>query len=217
MKKPQTVVLILVGVWTYSTIWALLPFLGWGSYGPEPFHTSCSIDWIGKSVSAQTYVWFIFISIVVLPVLVMAYSYYHVLVTVRTQVTPIAPEAVSTGPPSRVAHPAHGITFERGIDRRANKIVFVTMLLYCIAWLPYAVLSMLSTVGVHLPDMMTMIPCILAKSQCAFNPIVYLITHRPFRHSFYHICRCNPSMYINENASQIERNQLELIIDETRM
>ena len=32
-------------IWAYTVFWAVLPAFGFGSYGPEPFGTSCTINW----------------------------------------------------------------------------------------------------------------------------------------------------------------------------
>lgn len=32
-------------VWVYTFFWAFLPAFGFGTYGPEPYGTSCTINW----------------------------------------------------------------------------------------------------------------------------------------------------------------------------
>ncbi|CAL8313412.1 unnamed protein product [Lota lota] len=35
-----------IGIWLLAGLWAVLPLLGWWSYGPKPFGLACSVDWI---------------------------------------------------------------------------------------------------------------------------------------------------------------------------
>ncbi|RXM36744.1 Opsin-5 [Acipenser ruthenus] len=43
--EQRHIALLVLLVWIYTTAWAILPVLGFGSYGPEPFGISCTIDW----------------------------------------------------------------------------------------------------------------------------------------------------------------------------
>ncbi|CAG0901116.1 unnamed protein product [Darwinula stevensoni] len=48
---------IIASVWAFSAFWTLPPLFGlWSRYGPEPFHTSCSVDWHDGSLSAIIYI-----------------------------------------------------------------------------------------------------------------------------------------------------------------
>ncbi|XP_055955064.1 rhodopsin, G0-coupled-like [Patella vulgata] len=40
--KPHHMISLM---WAYSLVWTVPPLFGWSSYIPEPFGTSCSIDW----------------------------------------------------------------------------------------------------------------------------------------------------------------------------
>ena len=41
----QVVLITLAVIYANSAIWSIGPILGWGSYGLEPYGTSCTLDW----------------------------------------------------------------------------------------------------------------------------------------------------------------------------
>lgn len=71
------------GSWIYSLLWTLPPFLGWSSYGPEGPGTTCSVQWHLRSPTSVSYVLCLFIFCLLLPLLLMVYSYGRILVAIR--------------------------------------------------------------------------------------------------------------------------------------
>lgn len=71
------------GSWLYSLLWTLPPFLGWSSYGPEGPGTTCSVQWQLRSPTSISYVLCLFIFCLLLPLLLMVYSYGRILVAIR--------------------------------------------------------------------------------------------------------------------------------------
>lgn len=43
--EKRHISLSIVLVWVYTFFWAFLPTFGFGTYGPEPYGTSCTINW----------------------------------------------------------------------------------------------------------------------------------------------------------------------------
>lgn len=43
--EKRHISLSIVLVWVYTFFWAFLPAFGFGTYGPEPYGTSCTINW----------------------------------------------------------------------------------------------------------------------------------------------------------------------------
>lgn len=69
--------------WFYSLFWTLPPLLGWSSYGPEGPGTTCSVQWHLRSPSSILYVLCLFIFCLLLPLLLMLYSYGRILMAIR--------------------------------------------------------------------------------------------------------------------------------------
>ncbi|KAF7660603.1 hypothetical protein LDENG_00278730, partial [Lucifuga dentata] len=71
------------GSWFYSLFWTMPPFLGWSSYGPEGVGISCSVQWHLRSLTNISYVSCLFIFCLLLPLLLMVYSYGRILIAIR--------------------------------------------------------------------------------------------------------------------------------------
>lgn len=71
------------GSWLYALLWTLPPLLGWSRYGPEGAGTTCSVQWHLRTPASVLYVLCLFVFCLLLPFLVMVYSYGRILVVVR--------------------------------------------------------------------------------------------------------------------------------------
>ncbi|KAL8190082.1 UNVERIFIED_CONTAM: hypothetical protein K2H54_039455 [Gekko kuhli] len=71
------------GSWFYSLIWTVPPLFGWGSYGTEGAGTSCSIQWSSESLESVSYIICLFLFCLVIPVMVMIYSYGRLFYAVK--------------------------------------------------------------------------------------------------------------------------------------
>ncbi|XP_029966152.1 opsin-5 [Salarias fasciatus] len=151
-------------VWLYAAFWATMPLLGWGSYAPEPFGTSCTLDWwlAQASLSGQSFVMAILFFCLVLPTGIIVFSYVMIIFKVKSSAKEIS-------------------NFDARIRNNHNleiKLTKVAMLIcagFLIAWIPYAVVSVVSAFGEpdSVPIPVSVIPTLLAKSSAMYNPIIY--------------------------------------------
>lgn len=76
----RTIGTVITGIWLYASLWALLPLLGWGSYGPEPFGLACSIDWIGyeESLNHSTFIMALATLCTFLPCVIILCTYFGI-------------------------------------------------------------------------------------------------------------------------------------------
>lgn len=65
-------------IWLYGLIWALLPVLGWGRYGPEPFGLSCSLAWAQMKHEGFSFVLTMFSLNLVAPSVVICGCYFGI-------------------------------------------------------------------------------------------------------------------------------------------
>ncbi|XP_069038496.1 opsin 9 isoform X2 [Lepisosteus oculatus] len=128
--------LLIVGVWLYTVTWALLPVFGFGSYGPEPFGTSCTIDWwrMRFSRTDRLYVCLIMTLCFGLSTLTIAGSYLAILIQVRR-----SGRSLAAIPSSAVTH------FSK--EMRLTKIAAVICSTFLLAWTPYVIVSLYSALG----------------------------------------------------------------------
>ena len=69
---------------------------------------------------------------------------------------------------------------------------FVCILLFWVAWSPYAIICLWSAFGdpAQIPLWAATAPALFAKSSTFYNPIVYVATNRQFRRSFLSLSAC---------------------------
>lgn len=79
-------------VWIYAAFWAIMPLVGWGNYAPEPFGTSCTLDWwlAQASVSGQSFVMAILFFCLVLPAGIIVFSYVMIICKVKSSAKEIS-------------------------------------------------------------------------------------------------------------------------------
>ncbi|XP_034410244.1 opsin 9 [Cyclopterus lumpus] len=131
--ERRHVSLSIVLMWGYTLFWALLPAFGFGSYGPEPYGTSCTINWwsMRSSLNDRIYIFLIMILCFGFPTLTIVASYLAILLTVfRSNRT------LASIPSSSVSH--------TGKDLRLTKIAAVVCTTFLLAWMPYVAVSLVS-------------------------------------------------------------------------
>ncbi|XP_031708940.1 opsin 9 [Anarrhichthys ocellatus] len=131
--ERRHVYMSIVLVWAYTLFWALLPAFGFGSYGPEPYGTSCTINWwsMRSSLIDRIYIFLILILCFGFPTLTIVASYLAILLTVYR-----SNRTLASIPSSSVRH--------TGKDLRLTKIAAVVCTTFLLAWMPYAAVSLFS-------------------------------------------------------------------------
>ncbi|KAI4877338.1 hypothetical protein NFI96_017317 [Prochilodus magdalenae] len=132
--ERKHVSLSLALLWAYTLFWAGLPVFGFGSYGPEPYGTSCTINWwrMKSSLNDRVYVYLILLMCFVIPTLIIFTSYIAILIAVYRSSRSLA--SISS---SSVSHGSSK-------DLRLTKIAAVVCSSFLIAWTPYAIVSFYS-------------------------------------------------------------------------
>lgn len=90
--KRHHAFLCVVFVWLYAGFWATMPLVGWGNYAPEPFGTSCTLDWwlAQASISGQTFVMAILFFCLILPTGIIVFSYVMIIFKVKSSAKEIS-------------------------------------------------------------------------------------------------------------------------------
>lgn len=168
-------------VWSWSGLVALFPMMGWNKYVPEGPMTTCGVDWFSRDPTDQAYIVFIFIVMFLIPVLVIAFCYHFVYMTIRN----VARNGV------------WDVNSEKGrknlaAERKMLKTCVVLMVSFLICWSPYALVAFTNAFGD--PDSIPMFfQCftpIFAKTQATLDPILYVGTNKRFRNAFLDMIPC---------------------------
>ncbi|XP_075047949.1 visual pigment-like receptor peropsin [Mixophyes fleayi] len=176
VDKHYVSVAIIV-IWISAIFWAGSPLLGWGSFTERKYGT-CEIDWslATSSTPYKCYVIGVFLSGFFIPVTIMFFCYVSIIRAVHK-----SHRSSQGGDISQ-----RQLTMERDITR----VSFVICTAFLLAWSPYAVISMWSACGYHVPALTSVVATLLAKSASFYNPIIYLGLSPKFRHELQALLCC---------------------------
>uniref|UniRef100_A0A4W3I712 G-protein coupled receptors family 1 profile domain-containing protein n=1 Tax=Callorhinchus milii TaxID=7868 RepID=A0A4W3I712_CALMI len=140
-------------VWLYALIWAVLPLVGLGLYGPEPFGISCTLAWseLYSSANSMSFIVASFILCTLLPTVIIATCY--------------------TGIAWKLHKISHHITRKIILSHMA----VLVSLGFIGCWAPYATVSFWSIFNsnTQIPPVVSLLLCLFAKSSTVYNPIIY--------------------------------------------
>ncbi|XP_029283314.1 opsin 6, group member a [Cottoperca gobio] len=166
--SSSSVSVCLLFIWITAAFWAAAPLLGWGSYKDRGYGT-CEIDWAKANYSSayRSYIISIFIFSFFLPVLIMLFCYVSIINTVKRG-NALSAEGDLTDR-------------QRKIERDVTIVSIVICTAFILAWSPYAVVSMWSACGFHVPNLTSIFTRLFAKSASFYNPLIYFGLSSKFR------------------------------------
>ncbi|XP_065088642.1 vertebrate ancient opsin-like [Ochlerotatus camptorhynchus] len=170
-------------IWSYSFALTSPPLFGWGAYVHEAANISCSVNWESQTTNATTYIIFLFVFGLVVPLVVIIYSYSNIVVNMKKN-------AARVGRINRA-------------EKRVTRMVFVMVIAFIIAWTPYAVFALIEQFGPTeiISPAMGVLPALIAKSSICYNPIIYVGMNTQFRAAFNRV-RNNESVDNNTTTNQ---------------
>ncbi|XP_051532327.1 opsin 6, group member a [Myxocyprinus asiaticus] len=163
-----TVLICIIFIWIGALFWSGAPILGWGSYTDRGYGT-CEIDWVKANYSTihKSYIISILIFCFFIPVMIMLFSYISIINTVK-QGNAMSAEGDLTDR-------------QRKIERDVTIVSIVICTAFILAWSPYAVVSMWSAWGFHVPNLTSIFTRLFAKSASFYNPLIYFGLSSKFR------------------------------------
>lgn len=147
------------------------------------FHSSCSVNWESQSYNATSYIIFIFVFGLVVPVNVIIYSYIRIIKTMRDN-------ALRSGRVNKVESRVTSMIFVMIIGEipsmkrlkwsflvlNDNNLLNSHHSAFLIAWTPYSIFALSEQFGD--PDLITpslaVLPALIAKSSICYNPLIYV-------------------------------------------
>ncbi|KAG9337462.1 hypothetical protein JZ751_028652 [Albula glossodonta] len=188
----------IVAVWFYALLWCLLPLIGWGSYGPEPFGMACSIAWADahQTTHATAFVFLFLFLGVLLPMATITFSYARI---------------------AYVHHRAYRTLKNNGTitlsGRPAQRLTLMSVLVsvgFMTSWVPYAVVSMWSMFSSSeaIPLQVSLLPCLFAKASTVYNPLIYYAFSRTFRRQVHSLLpSCQPEHDAPDHLAAVHWNR----------
>ena len=163
------------------------PLFGWNRYILEGMGTTCSFDYITRSVTYRSFILGMFFGGFVLPLLIIIICYTSIYITVRSHQKTFRNTdkmRVHKMPRSKMIHGRRqNSKHNPDIEYKTAKTSLLAVLFYCIAWTPYAVVSLVGEFGnsSSLTPLISTLPCLFAKMSTLYNPFLYSLVHPRFR------------------------------------
>ncbi|XP_049446139.1 opsin 8, group member b [Epinephelus fuscoguttatus] len=187
--------ILCIWTWLYALIWAMLPILGWGRYGPEPFGLSCSLAWGEMKHEGFSFVITMFSFNFLIPTIIIIFCYFGI--AFKLYFTYKKSMNNSNRVPNIVK-----------LHRRLLVIAVLISVGFIACWAPYSMVSLWSIFrdSSTIPPEVTLLPCMFAKSSTVYNPLIYYIFSQSFKREVKQMrCLClgfnlchNPNS-INDN------------------
>ncbi|TNM85620.1 hypothetical protein fugu_007891 [Takifugu bimaculatus] len=154
-------------IWIMAGFWSGSPLLGWGSYTDRGYGT-CEIDWskAAYSTAYRSYIISIFIFCYFIPVFIMLFCYISIINRVKRGNALAAGDLTDR---------------QRKMERDVTIVSIVICTAFILAWSPYAVVSMWSAWGFHVPNLTSIFTRLFAKSASFYNPLIYFGLSSKFR------------------------------------
>ncbi|XP_032245174.1 opsin-3 isoform X1 [Halichoerus grypus] len=186
-------------IWLYSLAWSGAPLLGWNRYILDVHGLGCSVDWKSKDANDSSFVLFLFLGCLVVPLGVIAHCYGHILYSIRML---RCVEDLQTIQVIKILR----------YEKKVAKMCFLMIFIFLIFWMPYIVICFLVVNGYgHLvTPTVSIVSYLFAKSSTVYNPIIYIIMIRKFRRSLlqllcFRLLRCQrPAKDLPANGSEMQ-------------
>ena len=170
----QGIVKITLVVWGICITWGILPLLGWSSYEREGSGAVCSIKWKSTHPADAWYVIFTFVWFVFVPLVVIVASYAAISHDLRKKAKRAQNEWGPNAPFTKHRVAARKKSMQTGI---------MMFLATFFVWIPYAVLSIMSAVGnsEETSPLAFAIAALIAKTSAFINPIICFFWYTAYR------------------------------------
>ncbi|OWF40988.1 rhodopsin, GQ-coupled-like [Mizuhopecten yessoensis] len=185
MTRKTSFIMIVV-VWVWAVGWSLLPLFGLGAYIPEGFQTSCTFDYLTKTVSNRIYIIGMYVFAFALPLVLIIVSYIMIISSIRKHAREMANMADKMNAEEADKHE------KTKAEIKITKIAMTLISLFILSWSPYATIALIAQFGdpSFVTPLMSEMPVMLAKSSAMHNPIVYALSHPKFRAALYQKAPC---------------------------
>ncbi|KAL4641373.1 opsin-5-like [Arapaima gigas] len=186
--NKKSILSSLVFIWLTAVFWSGTPLLGWGSYTDRGYGT-CEVDWAKATYSTiyKSYIISILICCFFIPVLVMLFSYVSIINMVKKS------NNLTEGFLS---------SRQRKVEKDVTRVSIVICTAFILAWSPYAVVSMWSAWGFHVPGLTSIFTRLVAKSASFYNPLIYFGMSPKFRRD---VCMLLPCFRETNDTVRLKR------------
>ena len=167
---------MIAAAWILSTLLSVGPEVGWGHFEYNSSTLSCGVAF-PRSTLEKMYLLFLVLIAFVITLLIMAYAYIRILLTVRKHT-------------DRIARYTKGGLEVMRLQRRITYTLLLVLLVFILCWLPFVFLIVLATRNRSVKELPYGLG--VAAYWCGFfnssvNPIIFVIRNDRFREGYREI------------------------------
>ena len=167
---------MIAAAWILSTLLSVGPEVGWGHFEYNSSTLSCGVAF-PRSTLEKMYLLFLVLIAFVITLLIMAYAYIRILLTVRKHA-------------DRIARYTKGGLEVMRLQRRITYTLLLVLLVFILCWLPFVFLIVLATRNTSVKELPYGLG--VAAYWCGFfnssvNPIIFVIRNDRFREGYREI------------------------------
>lgn len=198
----QKSVMMIMFAWVWSFVFSVFPLLGsmgasigWGLYAMDPMLGTCSFDGLTTTMMNKSYIMTCFTFFYAIPISTIAGCYYFIVQAVFKHEDEMRQQAKKMNVASlRSGSDQNQVSAEI----RIAKVAIMNVSLWILSWTPFAVFCLMGTWGEAqgISPILSELQVLLAKTSCAYNPIIYCLSHPKFRESLKEL---HPWMCITVN------------------
>ena len=183
--------------WIYAAFWTMCPFLTENGYVLEGFQTSCSFDYLSRDIKTRVLNMAMLFGGFLAPIGVFATFCFLTKRSVNENKKSTICSHFSKMHLIRKSTILIRSTFNKR-DVQVFKKIIINISLFCIAWTPYAIITLIAqyssvdSVDKYVTPFTTSLPALFAKSSAIYNPMVYTLSNRKCR-DFYKKLLSRPS------------------------
>ncbi|KAK9308824.1 hypothetical protein QLX08_001253 [Tetragonisca angustula] len=169
----------ILGIWSFGSIWTILPLVGWNRYVPEGNMTACGTDYLTQDWSSKSYILVYSVFVYYTPLFTIIYSYYFIVSTVAAHEKGMREQAKKMNVASLRSGENQG---GPSAEAKLAKVALTTISLWFMAWTPYLVINYIGIFNRSLiTPLFTIWGSLFAKANAIYNPIVYGVSHPKYR------------------------------------
>ncbi|KAB0801817.1 hypothetical protein PPYR_04003 [Photinus pyralis] len=163
--------------WIYSVTFSSIPLLDTelGSYVPEGYLTSCSFDYLSEMAGVKLFILIFFTAAWLMPFTIITFCYIHIWIVVL--------ETRNVGKSGNESSRNIKLEEKRRQDLKLAGTIFIIIILWFVAWTPYAVVALLG-ISNHadlITPLASMIPALFCKTASCIDPFVYALSNPKFK------------------------------------
>ncbi|XP_065575063.1 compound eye opsin BCRH2-like [Artemia franciscana] len=190
--------------WMWALAWSITPLFGWGAYAMDGILGTCSYDYVTRDFMNRSHITTACIFNWVMPLLTIMFCYWFIVQAVFKHEEELRAQAKKMNVQSLRSNQDQNA---QSAEIRIAKVAIMNVSLWLVSWTPFAAISMMGIWGnpAMLTPLVSGLPVLLAKTSCAYNPLIYMLSHPKYREC---LKESLPWICISETKSTLEDDNM---------